>query len=693
MEWQHEIFLGLFFLKSCKMKQKFSLSFFVLSFLLVINVSAQYPRVSLWTADMNSFAAEDAINEIPQDVVLFAGSSTFRMWNSLQVDFPNSKVLNRAFGGSWMTDLIYFFDQVIKPYAPSQVVLYEGDNDLIESGKTPQSFLEDVITMTRLINIHYPNAKILLVSIKPSPSRQSYFPKYQEANTLMKNYADLHSHITYVNTWEPMLNPDGTPNTTLYLSDMLHMNRAGYDIWKEVLEPYLITSSTPVQESDKLFFSESSHANYHDYSWLNVTAPSLFSTVQAGKISTDSTHFFGGKTALRLSYQGQTGGDWQACVAAPMWKIVDVSKTKELELRVFSQVQINSENMPYMYLESETGTKTDKIALSDHVTTIPANTWTKVVIPVTAWKNISPAFTYERVKTIFFSQKNMNSEMIHLYVDDVIFRAERNAAVGSGDVFIDFGSSASLSANNWNNVTDHQAAVVDLKDKEGLTTGMTLKVIDPFFNGYNFNGTTSPSGNAADFLSTATQDNFFGHGLDWGTTPANPLGVIELSGLNTNYTYSLSFFGSRVSSTDNRETLFTATSADGDKSAALNTSNNTSEVAIISNAKPSNDGILTIRVEAGPNNNNSQKFFYIGAMKITIHVPSSSPVLPAESPAIKYKAGAILVSDYTGEVKVFDISGKKIKNGQSTFGYFPVSLSKGIYLIQTSGNNFKLLVN
>ena len=67
----------------------------------------------------------------------------------------------------------------------------------------------------------------------------------------------------------------------------------------------------------------------------------------------------------------------------------------------------------------------------------------------------------------------MNSEMIHLYVDDVIFRAEKNAAVGSGDVFIDFGSSASLSANNLNNVTDHQAAVVDLKDKEGLTTGMT----------------------------------------------------------------------------------------------------------------------------------------------------------------------------------------------------------------------------
>ena len=80
-------------------------------------------------------------------------------------------------------------------------------------------------------------------------------------------------------------------------------------------------------------------------------------------------------------------------------------------------------------------------------------------------------------------------------------------------------------------------------------------------------------------------------------------------------------------------------------------------------------------------------------MKITIHVPSSSPVLPAESPAIKYKAGAILVSDYTGEVSIFDVSGKKINSGQCTLGYYPVSLYKGIYVVQTTGNNYKLLVN
>ena len=94
-----------------------------------------------------------------------------------------------------MTDLIYYFNQVVAPYTPSQVVLYEGDNDLYGTSKTAEGFMEDVITMTRMINIYFPNAKILLVSIKPSPSRASIFPTYLQANALMKSYADKYDNI------------------------------------------------------------------------------------------------------------------------------------------------------------------------------------------------------------------------------------------------------------------------------------------------------------------------------------------------------------------------------------------------------------------------------------------------------------------------------------------------------------------
>lgn len=201
---------------------------------------SQYQRASVWKKSMEDFAQQDAKSGIAKKTVLFVGSSSIKMWKSLKEDFPKSNVLNRGFGGSYMTDVIYFFDQVIKPYVPKQVVLYEGDNDLVSSAKTPQSFADDVVTITRMIHIYFPKTSIILVSIKPSPSRKQFFEKYRVANELMKSYAQAHKQITYVDIWEAMLNKDGSPNKSLYLKDMLHMNRKGYDIWKQLLEPHLI---------------------------------------------------------------------------------------------------------------------------------------------------------------------------------------------------------------------------------------------------------------------------------------------------------------------------------------------------------------------------------------------------------------------------------------------------------------------
>jgi lysophospholipase L1-like esterase len=329
------------------MKQNIHLTIILL--FVAITLNAQYPRASLWTQDMANFAAVDAAGGVQKEVVLFAGSSTFRMWNTLQSDFPESKILNRSFGGSIMTDLIYYFGQVVAPYSPRQVVLYEGDNDLHETVKTAEQFMDDVITMIRMINIYYPNAKILLVSIKPSPSRVAAFPKYEEANRLMKAYADKYAHIDYADTWTPMLKQDGTPETAYFGSDMLHMNASGYALWKTILEPFLLKSNGSTEENPD----------------------------------------------------------------------------------------------------------------------------------------------------------------------------------AKGDILIDFGPSSATTPGNWNNIADHQAANVMLKDDYGLETSINLQVTDPFYNGFNNSGTSSPTGNAAVFPGTATIDNFFGHVNAWGTTPANPAGVIR----------------------------------------------------------------------------------------------------------------------------------------------------------------------
>lgn len=669
----------------------------LLSFAIIsLGINAQYSRATIWTGAINGFAAEDAVNGAPKDVVLFAGSSTFTNWSSVKTDFPDSPILNRAFGGSWMTDLIYYFNQVVLPYNPKQVVLYEGDNDLIEANKTAEDFFDDVVTMTRLINIYFPNAKILLVSVKPSPSRTAYFDKYKAANTLMKNYADKISYIEYADTWTPMLNNDGSPNSSLFGSDMLHMNSTGYAIWKTVLKPFLLTGTTTVNPTDKAIFTESSNATYHEYTWSNVTAPSIFNTVKAEKISCDSANHHNGMTSLKLNYQGVSGGSWKACVAAVNWTGYDISQDYNLEFWVNSSSALNGTDMPNLYLESTTGTTTGKLLLSNYVSSIPANQWTKVTIPVSDWKTLSPAFAYNSVKTIFFSQQNLNTQPITMYVDDVIYKIIESTPPisNNGNIFVDFGSTTATSSNNWNNVTDTQAANTLLIDKDGASTGITLKITDPFYNGYNTNGTSSPAGNAADLLATATQDNFFGHALDWSTTPANPLAVIELSGLSPVKYYGFSFFGSRTGVSDNRETLFSVTGLNTTKTATLDAANNTSNVAIITDLIPTADGKLTIKVEAGANNNSANKFFYLGAMKVSVSdTPSGSNAPSINKINVYYSKDTLHVGDLSEQISIFDFTGKKIANGLSETGNFRVKLPKGVYIVEISNQITKFIVN
>ena len=49
-----------------------------------------------------------------QDLTVFTGSSSVRFWNSLEKDFAEYNAINRGFGGSQFSDLIYFSDQLIR---------------------------------------------------------------------------------------------------------------------------------------------------------------------------------------------------------------------------------------------------------------------------------------------------------------------------------------------------------------------------------------------------------------------------------------------------------------------------------------------------------------------------------------------------------------------------------------------------
>src|SRR5258708_6485384 len=83
-----------------------------------------------WEKEITAFEAGDKTNLPPKDCIVFVGSSSIRFWSTLKNDFEGLPVVNRGFGGSELADAVNFADRIIIPYAPREVVIYSGANDL-----------------------------------------------------------------------------------------------------------------------------------------------------------------------------------------------------------------------------------------------------------------------------------------------------------------------------------------------------------------------------------------------------------------------------------------------------------------------------------------------------------------------------------------------------------------------------------
>jgi lysophospholipase L1-like esterase len=189
-----------------------------------------------WEPAIRAFEQKDRESPPAPGAVVFVGSSSIQKWSTLAADFPKTRVLNRGFGGSEIADSTYFAGRIITPYKPRLIVLYAGDNDLA-SGRTPDQVLADFGAFVDRVRKDVPDVKIAFVSIKPSPSRAALLEKMREANGKIQAYAASHANVVYVDVFTPMLTKDGAPRAELFGDDMLHMNRAGYELWISIIRP------------------------------------------------------------------------------------------------------------------------------------------------------------------------------------------------------------------------------------------------------------------------------------------------------------------------------------------------------------------------------------------------------------------------------------------------------------------------
>jgi lysophospholipase L1-like esterase len=206
----------------------------LLLLLFVVSSFAIAQEKPFWN-EINAFVKQDSINKPKDDVVLFVGSSSFRLWKDVKTDLNNENILNRAFGGATLLDMIFYKDKNLLNYYPSKIVMYCGENDVASSNKVDGKVVfKRFKKLYKIIRKKYPDVPLVFVSIKPSILRWSMKDRMIDANKRISRFLSHKKQTTFVNIWDAMLE-NGEPKNDIFIQDNLHMNAKGYAIWIEKL--------------------------------------------------------------------------------------------------------------------------------------------------------------------------------------------------------------------------------------------------------------------------------------------------------------------------------------------------------------------------------------------------------------------------------------------------------------------------
>jgi lysophospholipase L1-like esterase len=191
--------------------------------------------------EIKAFRSADSAHRTPAHPVVLIGSSSFTKWQDVSNYFPNNVILNRGFGGSTLSHLIQYADDIVLKYHPKQVIIYCGENDFAEGPQiTADTVFNRFFRLFSIIRNKFHKVPIAYISMKPSPSRTKLLDQFKVCNAKIETFMKTQKKAQFINVYTPMLNADGTMKPEIYRADSLHMNSKGYEIWQKVIQPYLV---------------------------------------------------------------------------------------------------------------------------------------------------------------------------------------------------------------------------------------------------------------------------------------------------------------------------------------------------------------------------------------------------------------------------------------------------------------------
>lgn len=203
---------------------------------------------------------------IQKGLVMFYGHSLFTRWGSpkwgyrrmdedIRAKDGSLAVVNHGFGTSTSEELLYYYDRMVRPWAPRALVIATYANDGMY-GYSPEEVMINISKLCHWARTDFPGIKLYLVEDHPRPNGKGATirdewnngkNKREKYHRLLRIYAEEHPDTKVIELWnQPELfeTPEDVGNfqkvrDDIFVEDKVHPNQAGYDILGPILKKAL----------------------------------------------------------------------------------------------------------------------------------------------------------------------------------------------------------------------------------------------------------------------------------------------------------------------------------------------------------------------------------------------------------------------------------------------------------------------
>jgi len=201
-----------------------------------LRIYQDLPEVKAWESDIEEFEQLDIAKSYPSDAIMFAGSSSIRLWSTINKDMLPYNVIQRGYGGAKLSDFAVYADRIIHPH-PCQAIVIFIANDIAgnDNDKSPLEVSQLFRKTLNIIRRKFRTTPVFWISITPTPARWHVWPEIEEANEMIRDICIARQNTYYIDTVRYFLTPSGLPDSKLFVEDRVHLNSDGYTIWAGVI--------------------------------------------------------------------------------------------------------------------------------------------------------------------------------------------------------------------------------------------------------------------------------------------------------------------------------------------------------------------------------------------------------------------------------------------------------------------------